>query len=161
MNLYVCGKFDLPHIDLGDFTHMISIQNSDVSGVECRPSTVPETSYLMLAFSDVVDPNHADAPNRPEMEKLFTWMKRQCDVGALLVHCDAGLRRSPAVALFCLTHFESVPYEESMKTVEENSSCRYIWPNDLIVEIGDDLASAGGGALRAVEVWKADHTDPI
>ena len=160
-NLYVCGRFELPHLNLGRFTHMISVQNSDLGVTEARPEHITSDKHLVLRFSDVTDPSHDDAPNTKELEKLFEWLADQERIESLLIHCSAGLRRSPAVALFCVEYLTKTPFPDSLKFVEKHSSNRYIWPNELVVNLCDKLRNCGKDAIKAVENWKESHTEPI
>ena len=161
MKLLVCGKFELPYVGLHRFDHMISIQDPAPHQADLRPPHIPEGRYLYLEFSDTTDPDLPDAPTRTELRRLFDWMNQQDRLQSLLVHCDAGMRRSPAVALFCVTHFTSLSFEDAIGFVRENSATSYIWPNDLVCELCDQLAGAKGAAIQAVNEWKESNIEPI
>jgi len=73
----------------------------------------------------------------------------------LLVHCNAGMSRSPAIAILALCHLQPAasPFER-MTYVESCSRCEYIWPNPLVVELGDRIMQRNGEIVRGVDRWR-------
>ncbi len=54
---------------------------------------------LQLAFADTADPDRSDSFTSSHAAELLDFVKKVWDrVDALLIHCEAGLSRSPGVA---------------------------------------------------------------
>ena len=70
MDLLVCGVFELPHVELDSFTHMISIQDTAPRRGDFRPPHISDDRYLYLEFSDVTDPEDPDAPDRARRQAM-------------------------------------------------------------------------------------------
>ena len=61
---------------------------------------------------------------------LFQWLDSNIQIGGLLVHCGAGMSRSPAIALLALCHIHPESDAlENMRYVASRSAAKYIWPN--------------------------------
>lgn len=73
----------------------------------------------------------------------------------LLVHCGAGMSRSPAIALLALCHlFPNTDAFENMTFVACSSAARYIWPNPLVVQLGDAIMNQNGRLVSGVDKWR-------
>ena len=71
------------------------------------------------------------------------------------------MSRSPAIALLAVGTLASIPFDEAMRTVEERAASRYIWPNRLVVSLGDEALQLDGAAVAAMEAWMKTHASPF
>ena len=163
MMLKICGRYEVPEFASQGFTHMISIGDSNDYFDGLRLPAIEEGRHLILKFTDTEDSNHPDAPSHERMEDFRSWLHRQKTVDGLLVHCAGGISRSPAVALLSMCHFfpEADPLDH-MRRVAESAQCSYIWPNQLVVEIGDQLLRRDGQIVAGLREWKKENDqDPV
>ncbi len=164
MQLAICARHELEEHESDAETLLISVQNSYADVSDLKPKLVKDTNWLLLRFSDVTSPTEPDAPTAKAMVQLFDWLHAKAaseelnDATKLIVHCDAGISRSPAVAcvaisILALQH----DYEAAMGLVAESASSGYIWPNELVIELADGLLRAEGALIAAVAAWKKAH----
>lgn len=83
----------------------------------------------------------------------------------LLVHCHAGLSRSPAVAMLALAHFLAAGGVFDGRTALEIAAkvfaaCPQVIPNARVIRIGRKLFGPNG-ALMAREPWARDARDAV
>jgi predicted protein tyrosine phosphatase len=75
---------------------LVSISNpgdrppSGVRTVPCR---------LLLEFDDVAEPTEPGAPAAEDVRRLIAFARQLRDAESVLVHCEAGISRSPAAAI--------------------------------------------------------------
>ncbi|MEM7014063.1 MAG: hypothetical protein AAF585_21600 [Verrucomicrobiota bacterium] len=150
----VCGQFELSDFDSCGVTHLISIGDSDDDFGFIRFAA---DDHLCLRFTDTSDPTHDDAPTAASLKPLLQWAERVGD-GQALIHCAGGISRSPAVALLalCATDPDTNP-QNHMESVTAVAKLSYIWPNELVIEIGDDLLNRNGEIVAGVDRWRAEQ----
>ena len=157
--LKVCGRFETPQFAERGYTHMVSIGDSDDFFEGLRLPEIAPANHLCLRFTDTEDASHPDAPKSTAISPLFDWLSGK-RIGGLLVHCAAGISRSPAIALLAACHLDSETDPlEHMGSVAKASECSYIWPNRLVVVLGDSLLKRGGAVVRALEEWRRSQDD--
>ena len=72
----------------------------------------------------------------------------------VLIHCHAGISRSPATAIG-LKIATGMPIKEA---IENTAAQRPImWANDLIIQLFDDFLNLDGELFFADEQWKLDQ----
>ena len=77
------------------------------------------------------------------------------EINGLLVHCGAGMSRSPAIAVLALCYLQpSANPLKQMVNVENSSTCEYIWPNPLVVQLGDRIMQRNGDVVHGVNCWR-------
>ena len=161
MKLAVCGLDDIAKFKNCGFTNMISIADTELNIEGIRLPEITKDSHLILRFSDVHDEKHKDAPKKENLESLFQWLKLKSP-NNLLIHCRAGIGRSPAIALLslCFLNSSTTP-SKHMKTVIKSCVSELVMPNILVTQIGDDLLSGNGKILNTVEIWRDEQGDPF
>jgi predicted protein tyrosine phosphatase len=90
---------------------------------------------LRLVFADTADPNRDDAFNPALAQELLEFVERMWDeVEVFLIHCEAGLSRSPGVA----SALAKIYYDD------ESLWQTYCFPNQLVYRLlleGNDKSS--------------------
>ena len=157
-SLRICGRGETHHFIGRGFSHMISIGDCDDSFDGLRLSEIPPKNHLCLRFSDTEDLTRSDAPSLVSLSPLFDWLSSS-RIDALLVHCTAGIGRSPAVALLALSALESErdPMEH-MARIIESCECSHIWPNRLVVELGDSILGREGAVVSVLDEWRSSQS---
>ena len=121
-----------------------------------RPEAMPKANHLTLCFQDTWDPKLLAAPTAEHIERIDNWVDAQSEDARLLVHCFAGVSRSPGAALGILA--KSMPPE---KAVEALFKLRpQAVPNPLVVRIWDDRLRLEGkllGSLQKILQYDCDN----
>ena len=153
-SLQICGRPETREFLDSGFSHMISIGDEDDVFEGLRLPGIQRENHLCLRFSDTEDSARSDAPTAAVIAPLFDWLSAS-RVDRLLIHCTAGIGRSPAVALLSLSALDSGTSPSShMDYVAESARCDYIWPNRLVVEVGDSILGREGEIVGALEQWR-------
>ncbi len=155
MHLDVRGQATLHDVKTGAISHMISIGDGDRELCDFRLPCVQAHRQLCLHFRDRKSADRDGAPTETQIRPLFEWLDSAGEIDGLLVHCGAGMSRSPAIAVLALCHLQPSknPYEQ-MVFVENCSTCNYIWPNPLVVELGDRIMRRNGKIVDGVNCWR-------
>lgn len=159
--LFVCGKGEVNGFASLDVTHLLSLEDPGT------PKVTPmwfRGVHEQLQFHDVENAAEATSiqgtpPCREKVRAILQFGQR-CLVAAgdpkpvtVLVHCFAGISRSPAAAFVlarqALGHGSDHEALEHVRTVRPHGV-----PNSLIVRHADALLDAGGGMLRALAPMK-------
>ena len=157
MKLAIHSKATLLHSNATDFTHMISIGDVGSDLTEFRPQSIPATSQLCLNFRDRKTGEREDAPTERDINPLFSWLDGTGRIDGLLVHCGAGMSRSPAIALLALCKMiPKTSVYENMCMVADCAVAKYIWPNPLVVELGGRIMQRNGEIVSGVNKWRRD-----
>ena len=155
MNLAIHGKSTLFQIPIERFTHMISIGDAGCDLTAFRPQSIAASSQLCMNFRDRKTRERDDAPTEDDIWPLFQWLDSNIQIGGLLVHCGAGMSRSPAIALLALCHIHPESDAlENMRYVASRSAAKYIWPNPLVVELGDNIMQRNGQIVSGANKWR-------
>ena len=136
--------------DIRGYGGVTTIENSTVED----PLRVEsfETRQLVLRFDDITADPVEDylqplfdvciLPNESHVRAALTFA-RECDETSVLVHCHAGMSRSPAIALAILADWLDQGHEEEAVR-QLLKIARLCTPNKLIVEIADRLLGRHG-----------------
>lgn len=160
--LKICGRHELSQFEESGFSHMISIGDSNDYFDSLRLPGITDDTHLILKFSDVHDTSHPDAPNTENVSPLFSWLENGSDISSLLVHCAAGIGRSPAVALLSLCALQPrISAQENMDVVVAASESYHIMPNVLVIGAGETLLNRGNEISSVVNAWRDSLGDPF
>lgn len=95
---------------------------------------------------------HEVIPNEGHVRQIISFVSPLKDVeGEMLIHCHAGVSRSTATCF--ITHCLWMgPGEEdrAMQATFEDSEQDWIFPNDIMVEIADDILDRSGEMVKAI-----------
>jgi predicted protein tyrosine phosphatase len=104
--------------------------------------------HLRVAIDDVDRPEPGwIAPTRTHMVELMRFLRAAPPEESILLHCLAGVSRSPAAALIALTL--SAPGREDEAALLLRGAAPFADPNRLMIEIADDVLGRGGRLVAA------------
>lgn len=110
---------------------------------------IAKDDWKIVKMSDYLGKGYDVEKPTPELvSEAISFGKSKLDQGKrLLVHCQQGFSRSPAIAYLILCN-----YMDPMDAINETYRIRStIMPNKIIVEIGDELMGLGGRAVQALQ----------
>jgi predicted protein tyrosine phosphatase len=149
--LIICGVDDVPDYNLYRITHMLSVANP---GAEIHRPMWFSGEYLELYFGDVDSESDAaqwgtkapvDADVRHAVDFIVhAW---RINTSRVLVHCDYGASRSPALAYVALAKKLGPGHEGKTLQVILNIQPSAV-PNKLVVQLGDELLERHGALLK-------------
>lgn len=153
-NFTICGVDRLEQVSSSNFTHVISIWDSAWARSEAKVrnamvKTFPQ-SHLHLAFFDDAEEQHPGETlfSSAHMERILRFSETIVPGAPVLVHCFAGLSRSPAVAFVLACRFDrSLNAGFVLDGLLEKHPT--IAPNRHIVKIGDALLERSGELIEA------------
>lgn len=118
-----------------------------------RPWLHPKTpiqNCKLFVFEDETNPNYDRSPKKEHVAEILTWAKDLADDSVILVHCEAGISRSTAVALALLVQFHGK--ENIAKCIDLLITVRpAALPNSLIIKYADELLECNGKLIEAGE----------
>lgn len=148
-----------------DFEAVISIEDPDARR-RLRFHTHPRPAHLILTFVDLDRP--APAPydawpvfrlaDREQVERAIAFGREHAD-SSLLVHCQAGIGRSGAIALAILADRLSGHVSREETALAMLRANRPIVPNLHVTAIADDLLGCEGRLVAAVAACDAAHPE--
>ena len=116
-----------------------------------RPAGIAAEEHLVVVLSDIVAEleGHTLA-SKSHVEKLLAFVRRWDQTGPLLIHCWAGVSRSPAAAFIAACALRPHRNEaEIAQAVRANSPTAT--PNARLVAIADTVLGRNGRMVAAVE----------
>ncbi len=118
-------------------SHVISILNP--GAYMKTPKGVKSRDHFRVEFDDVDVCNPWDKyPTQNHMEQILEFGREHLRKGdPVLVHCTAGVSRSPAAALILAASLTKLSMPELVKVLREKAP--YSRPNWLMVELGEKL----------------------
>lgn len=148
--LIICAADNVQEYRTHHVTHILTIANP---GASVTMPTWFAGEHLVLYFGDVISEADAvqcktRAPNTEDIRAAveFTYRAWSTDTANILIHCDYGASRSPAVAYVALAHKLGPGAEEvALKIIEEIRPEAV--PNKLVVQLGDDLLRRKGALI--------------
>ncbi len=130
--------------------HVISLV--DPGQPVSRPAGVAPSDHLVLEFHDITAPlpGHV-APRDEDIERLIAFGEAWGGTSPTLIHCHAGISRSPAAAFILMCQANAGREDEAALALRRHGP--HALPNRRMVELGDILLGRGGrlvAALRAM-----------
>ena len=115
-----------------------------------RLPAIPPERHLTLGLSDIVAPRDGQVLAEAEhVESLIAFFRRWERGRPLLVHCFAGVSRSPAAAfigLCALTPTPEIEIARKLRLVSPSAT-----PNPHLVALADAILSREGRMIAAIE----------
>ncbi len=142
--------------------HVISIVDPDCD-LRLPPGVGPE-NHLTLRFHDITLslPGYV-APDADHIARLLAFGDAWDGDSAALIHCHAGVSRSPAAAFILMCqHNEDCEGEAALVLRRQG---RYVMPNRRMVALADELLGRGGRMIEALRAMpppaSAMFSEPI
>lgn len=154
--LFICGSDE--RRSLHGITHQIVISNPGSS-----PSTFDHSQgyHLNLQFGDVASEAdakqyHTQASLIEDVDSALQFFRRAWAVPSsrVLISCDYGASRSPALAYLCLADLLG-PGHEAEAFAEMLEIRPTAVPNAMIVRLGDTFLARQGAALKPLKEFYA------
>jgi predicted protein tyrosine phosphatase len=153
IQITVCGIGELTEYRAARVTHVLSILDP---GAPVPPDFAAFGAHerLELRFHDIIEEQPDMLCPRPgHIEQLLQFVQQLLEeprAGAhLLVHCHAGVSRSPASAILILAKlYPEVAAAEFVSQLLRDRP--QVWPNLRMIEIGDGLLGRRGEIVSAV-----------
>ena len=149
--IYVCSLTALPvETERVRPVHVISLIDPDC---ELRPPAgVDPANHLTLRFHDITAPlpGHV-APRAEHIERLLAFGVEWGGDARTLIHCHAGVSRSPAAAFILMCQHNAGREEEAALVLRRQGP--HVLPNRWMVELADALLDRRSrliDALRAM-----------
>ena len=115
-----------------------------------RLAEIAPERRLTLGLSDIVAPLDGQVlPEQAHVESLIEFFRRWDRARPMVVHCYAGVSRSPAAAFIGLCALDAAPEIEIARKLRRLSPSAT--PNKRLVELADALLSRQGRMVRAIE----------
>lgn len=134
------------------FTHVISLTDS-VNDFPILKNN--QAAHLKLSFGDVVpgDPTwgKAGAASQEQIEAILNFARNLPNNARVLVHCHAGVGRSPAAAMLVLMARGMLP-QQAFDIIAEIRP--QMWPNEWVLKLGSNALGVLG-ILEILESWKS------
>lgn len=157
MKIFVCPRDWTHATDRFTPSHLLSLQNPDADLYGLRPEWVPAGNHRVIYFYDVDTPGHALTPTREDIESVIDWLTLHCSPGSetrMIIHCDAGLGRSPAVAYIAWSiHLGPGREQEAFELMKESCLNTVLMPNAAIVAHADDILGRKGALKKPLTDW--------
>ena len=128
---------------------VITIEDSDSKFPFRIGLTTPP--QLVLIFDDIIcQSDNLIIPTELHIKSALDFIEHESAKKPILIHCHAGLSRSPAIALAVLAKWVGQSHEETavqmLLSIEPLSI-----PNSLIVALTDELLHHKGNLVEAVK----------
>ena len=147
-SITVMGLQEARNASLEDFETVISIEDPDQEdGLRCAPGS---SKQLILPFQDLE--KMVEGVRCPQPNDIATALDFAKDVWTrdLLIHCNFGISRSPALALaFHIDLLGSKHVAEALNATEASANS-WIDPNRLMVGHVDQMFKCQGRLLQHV-----------
>ena len=156
--IQICSLEEAREADLHGYGGVITIEDSLIA----KPLRVEsfETRQLVLCFDDITSDPVEDylqplfddciLPNESHVRSALNF-GRECGETSLLIHCHAGMSRSPAIALAILADWLGEGHEaEAVR--ELLKIARLCTPNELVIAIADSVLARQGALISASNI---------
>lgn len=148
MNTKVLSKFDAEEIySEGNYNHLISIRGPTDKLFAYFDDN---KNYLELIFDDIEYSSHVyQKATLEDIDKLFNYLKNVNANDNILIHCAAGISRSPAICLLLWAFVLGDNNEYEAVDKMKKSCYEFISPNLRIVILGDHYLKRNGKLIKA------------
>lgn len=159
-DFHICGVGELMDVKGPGWTHVVSIWNAMVASnrgamVDRLRKQFPQ-AVVHLAFFDDIDREEIGfvPPTEEDVASILAFSAQVSAGSRVLVHCAAGISRSPAAAFAIACQLAGRGRELEAFAVVERARPQLL-PNRLIVRFADHLLNRGGTMVEIVEAhWK-------
>jgi predicted protein tyrosine phosphatase len=127
----------------------ITLINGPMMAEIVTPPPIEQANHLRLIMNDIDRPAEGlIAPEAHHIHTLVEFLARWDQESPLLIHCHAGISRSPAAAFIALCLLSPQMSEEALaRRLREASPAAK--PNRLIVRLADEVLGREGRMIAA------------
>ena len=142
----------------------VTLINAPMMAEIVTPAPIDTANHLRLIMNDIDRPAEGlIAPEAHHIHQLLDFLKNWDRQSPLLIHCHAGISRSPAAAFIALCLLSPQMSEEALaRRLREASPAAK--PNRLIVRLADEILGREGrmiAACAALEVPPPVREGPL
>jgi predicted protein tyrosine phosphatase len=145
----VCGLDEMPDI----VERMRPGRLISLLPAEDQPPTPPQLKapdHLRVLIDDVDQPRKGfSAPGREHIDEVLRFLHASPREVSLVIHCLAGVSRSPAVALVALAL--DAPGREREAALLLRKAAPFACPNRLLVRLADSALRRDGALVAALD----------
>lgn len=143
----VCGVDEMPaNVTRFRPSYLISLLQPHLQPQ--TPRGIHPDRHHRVEIDDIVSPlPDLILPSRHHIDGLVAFLRRSEPSGSLLIHCAAGVSRSPAAALIALVL--DAPSREAQAAALLRSVAPHVHPNPLIISLGDAALDRRGALVSA------------
>jgi predicted protein tyrosine phosphatase len=169
MDIVICNRREVEKtIRQVKATHVISLLDPDVFAFVPDEINISRTfipiihniQKIRIVMKDEIDPNISHSPKIEQIESILDWAKDLVNNEIIIVHCEAGISRSPAMALGLLVQrllrtSNYRPYEIDFAIDRLLQIRPHCFPNELIIRHCDKLLECKGELINKVNsrIW--------
>jgi predicted protein tyrosine phosphatase len=130
-------------------SHLLTCLHDD--SLLVTPPCVAPANHLRLVLHDIAEPlPDCTPPNAEHIASILGFAHRWDRRGSMVVHCWAGISRSPAAAYILLCAINPRASEAALaRRLRQASPTAY--PNRLMIRLADAALARGGRMIEAVE----------
>lgn len=144
MKLIVCPLAYLDTALASQPSHVLSLISPDT-----ELPIIASSQHLVLRFNDIPAPTEGlTAPSRNDIEQLIAFAGTWPGPAPFLVHCWAGISRSPAAA-YIIACAHSAGTEQNLALALRHASPQAT-PNLLMIALADDILHRSGRMIQAI-----------
>ncbi len=127
----------------------VTLINGPMMADIVTPAQIDTGGHLRLIMNDIDYPAEGlVAPEADHIYQLIDFVQDWDRETALLIHCHAGISRSPAAAFITLCALQpEVPEDELVQRLRASSAAAK--PNRLLVRLADEILGRGGRMIAA------------
>ncbi|WP_297804513.1 hypothetical protein [uncultured Brevundimonas sp.] len=156
MSIIVCPLHDVEAIArVRRPSHILSLisPSAEPTGFQCLAPY-----HLELRFNDIAEPRDGlIEPSAEHIQSIIEFGRSSREQGPLLIHCWAGVSRSPAAAF--IIGFDRDRPAPTHLAARLRSSAPYCTPNPRMIALADAALDAQGDLFRAIkEIGRGKET---
>ena len=138
-------------------THMVSLQDPGTDVIGLRPPWIAPENHYIGVFCDVRDPGSPEAPQESSIRSVVSWLQLHCGpetTHRFVVHCHAGVGRSPAVGYVAWAiHLGPGREQEAWQRMIDSCVKRSVIPNSLVIGHADSILGRNGALCDPLHRW--------
>jgi predicted protein tyrosine phosphatase len=145
LKLIVCPLAHLTIALASQPSHVLSLISPDT-----ELPIIASSQHLVLRFNDIPAPTEGlTAPSRNDIEQLIAFAGTWPGPAPFLVHCWAGISRSPAAA-YIIACARGADGEEQNQALALRHAAPQATPNPLMIALADDILKRSGRMTQAI-----------
>jgi len=147
--IFVCGLDDMPHhVERLSPTRLISLVPAEEQ--PRTPARIRSSDHLRVLVDDVDQPDVSPAAPAPaHIELLVEFLRASLPTESILIHCVAGVSRSPAAALIAMALAAPGHEREAARILRAQGP--FVSPNRLLIRLADVALGRNGALVHALE----------